>query len=134
MQSICCIKIMKLCQQWTNLPTSKAGDAIGDNSTLMNRTPSDGRTALGDVISQDTCARTLKVIRARDQGKSKIIIFCSMWDFFPWLNLIFYYLCQLKKNITFNLYSWPLSPDLLLPVICYHQSSKKSKIFVIKVW
>lgn len=61
-------------QMSSNLPTSKAGDAIGDNSTLMNRTPSDGRTALGDVISQDTCARTLKVIIARDQGKSKIIM------------------------------------------------------------
>lgn len=80
----------------TNLPTSKAGDAIGDNSTLMNRTPSDGRTARGDVISQDTCARTLKVIRARDQGKSKIIIICS--------TLYVRFLSMTK-------------PDMLLPVL-----------------
>ena len=38
----------------TNLPTSKAGDAMGDNSTLMNKIPSEGRTALGEMISQET--------------------------------------------------------------------------------
>lgn len=45
---------------FTNLPTSKAGDAMGDNSTLMNKIPSEGRTALGEMISQETWARTLK--------------------------------------------------------------------------
>ena len=44
----------------TDLPVaSKAGDAIGDSSTLKNSVPSAGRLGRGAATSHDTHARTL---------------------------------------------------------------------------
>ena len=43
----------------TYLPDSKAGDAIGESSTLTNSWPSVGLFGFGWTTSQDTWAKTL---------------------------------------------------------------------------
>jgi hypothetical protein len=42
-----------------DLPTSNAGEAMGESSTLKNRSPSVGRWGRGLTTSQDTLANTL---------------------------------------------------------------------------
>ena len=47
-------------QTQTYFPASKAGDAIGESSTLKYRIPSVGRCGLGSITWHETQASTLR--------------------------------------------------------------------------